>query len=86
MGMEYNCNCKPMKRLQPALDRSLLSFLVIGDQTTIANEERENGKKTTPSYVSKVLSGKHRNDRILKRAFELALKRKSQFPQQALKV
>lgn len=75
-----------MKRLQPALDLSLLSFLDYGDQTMIAKEEREKGYKTDQPYVSKVLSGKHRNDRILKRAFELALKRKSQFPQQALKV
>jgi hypothetical protein len=77
-----------MKRAIPeGIDLSLLEYLQYGDLTLIAEEDRKEnpGKKTDVTYVSKVCKGKHRNDRILKRAFEKALKRKGEFPMQAIK-
>lgn len=73
-------------KLPSNIDLSLLEFLQHGDLTTIAEEDKKaSGKKTSKSYVCKVLKGHHRNDRILKKAFELAIKRRSEFPLQALK-
>lgn len=76
-----------MKRVIPeSIDLSLLEFLQYGDIALIAEEDRkETGKKTHRNYVSAVCKGKHRNDRILKKAFEKALKRKGEFPIQAIK-
>lgn len=72
-------------KLPSNIDLSLLEFLQHGDLTTIAEEDKkETGRKTHPFYVGAVLKGKHRNDRILKRALELAIKRRSEFPMQAI--
>jgi hypothetical protein len=75
-------------RIPASIDLSLLDFLNYGDRALIAheiNEARTDGKKVNRQYVSNVLKGRHRNDKILTMAFELALKRKGQFPQQAIK-
>jgi hypothetical protein len=77
-----------MKRAPLPLDLSDLAFLQYGDMTRIAREmteERTDGKRVAIEYVSKVCKGKHRNDRILMRAFAIALERKSKFPIQALR-
>lgn len=73
------------RRLPESIDLSLLQFLEYGDMTMIAKEEQDNGKKTDPSYVSKVCAGRHRNDRILKRAFEIAISKANRYPKQAIK-
>jgi hypothetical protein len=76
-----------MKRTLPAsIDLSLLEFLEHGDLTLIAEGEKKEGRKTSKEYVWKVCNGYIRNDRILKKAFDLALKRRSAFPIEALKV
>jgi hypothetical protein len=75
-------------RIPASIDLSVLEFLDYGDKALIAHElteERTDGKKVNRQYVSNVLKGRHRNDKILTKAFELAIKRKGQFPQQALK-
>lgn len=74
-----------MKGVPASIDLSLLSFLEHGDLTAIAREEQAEGRKTDASYVGKVCKGKHRNDRILQRAFQIALQRKAKYPQQAVK-
>jgi hypothetical protein len=73
------------RRIPQSIDLSLLEFLQYGDIEKIAKEEREEGRKTDASYVSKVCAGKHRNDRILKKAFQKAISNASQFPKQAIK-
>jgi len=74
------------RRIPESIDLSILDFLEYGDMTRIAREERESGRKTDPSYVSKVCAGIHRNDRILNKAFAIALSKASQFPKQVLKI
>lgn len=76
-----------MNKIPAQLDLSVLEFLQYGDLESIARWDRqENGKKTIKQYVWQVLNGKKRNDRILKKAFEIALKRQGEFPKQVLKV
>lgn len=75
-----------MKRVLPdIIDLSPLEFLEYGDRTLIAKEEQSQGRKTSPDYVSKVCKGYIRNDRILNRAFEIALPKMNKFPKQVLK-
>lgn len=73
------------RRIPESIDLSQLEFLEYGDKTRIAREEREAGRKTDVAYVSKVCAGIHRNDRILRRAFQIAISRASQYPKQAFK-
>ncbi len=72
-------------KIPSQIDLSVLEFLQYGDQDLIARQDRDAGYKTSRSYVCRIVKGQHRNDRILKLALELALKRKSQFPGSTLK-
>jgi hypothetical protein len=72
-------------RIPRDLDLSVLEFLQHGDKELIAAEDRKLGYKTDRSYVSRVCKGSHRNDRILLKAIELALKRKGNFPLQVIR-
>lgn len=73
-------------KIPSQIDTSILEFLQYGDKEAIARWDREqNGKKTSRQYVVNVLAGAKRNDRILNKAFEIALERQGKFPKQVLK-
>lgn len=74
-----------MKPLPQEIDLSILDFLEQGDRTMIVQEERKRGRKIHLSYVSAVCKGKKRDTKILIRALEIAIQRKSKFPKQAIK-
>ena len=74
------------RRIPEAIDLSDLQFLRYGDKEIIKEQLKKEGwTKVTAKYVSEVCRGLHRNDRILKKAFELAYKRKADLPSQALR-
>lgn len=75
-----------MKRIPEQLNLEVLQFLQHGDREKIAAEDRKEGYLTHRNYVSEVLRGKHRNDRILVKAIKLAISRKDKFPTQAITV
>lgn len=72
-------------KIPESIDLSILEFLQHGDRELIARTDRENGHKTDRRYVSEVIRGLHRNDRILRMAFDLAMKRKNQLPHWVIK-
>ncbi len=75
-----------MNKLPESLDLSVLQFLEYGDKERIAAWMRETHKtKTKSNHVSMVCKGKRRNHVILKKAFEMAISKMSQFPKQAIK-
>jgi hypothetical protein len=74
-----------MNVVPSSIDMSVLEFLQHGDRELIAAMDRQAGHKTDRRYVSRIIKGECRNDRILQMAFELALKRKSKFPKQVIK-
>lgn len=67
-------------KIPSQVDLTVFEFLQHGDRELIARKDREAGHKTNRRYVSEVIRGFHRNDRILKMAIDLALKRKAEFP------
>lgn len=73
------------RRVPERLDMSILEFLEHGDKTAIVLEEQKAGYKTTIVSVSRVCRGLQRNDRILARAFKIAIQRMGKFPKQAIK-
>lgn len=75
-----------MRRVPEALNLSILAFLQHGDKEKIAAEDRKAGYKTHKNYVCAVCAGRHRNDRILNKAFRLAISRMQQFPKQVLSI
>lgn len=81
-----NTALKKASKIPTAIDVTDLEFLQYGDNVLIAEEMKSQHKtKTHPNYVSAVCKGRHRNDKILKKALELALRRKAEFPKQVLK-
>jgi hypothetical protein len=72
---------KAESRAPKSLDMSLLEFLEYGDMVLIAKETN-----TDRHYVSRVCSGKHKNHRILAKAFEVAIERRSKYPMQAIRI
>lgn len=75
-----------MSKIPSTLDYTVLEFLEYGDKEMIAAWDRkENNTKTSRAYVSMVCNKKRRNDRILNKAFEVALSKMGRFPKQVIK-